>query len=238
MRKILFNDKYGLTDAVLQGRKTMTRRIENGDRFGKLTVIGVDHKGEDRKWYYRCKCDCGNTTIVRSNALTSGNTRSCGCQKGYRHTHHKSKTRLYGIWVGMRDRCLNKNNKAFERYGGRNIDVCEEWKNSFLEFEKWALAHGYAENLSLDRINVNGNYSPSNCRWATAQEQADNKRSNILITIDKITHNLQQWCDIYNINRSTVITRVRTCGWSYEKAITTPVRKHKQYKKRNESNSI
>lgn len=235
MKKICFNDKFGLTAAVLQGSKTMTRKIENGDRFGKLTVIGVDHKGDDRKWYYKCQCDCGNTTIVRSNALTSGNTQSCGCQKGHRDSHHKSKTRLYGIWIGMRDRCNNIKNNAYDRYGGRGIIVCDEWQDNYLEFEKWALSNGYADNLSIDRINVNGNYSPSNCRWATAQEQADNKRSNILITIGKKTHNLQQWCDIYSINRSTVNTRVRTCGWSYKKAITTPIRKHKQYKKRNGS---
>lgn len=238
MKKLFFNDKYGLTAAVLDGKEAMKRRIENGDRFGKLTVIGVEHKGNDRKWYYKCKCDCGNTTVVRSNALTTGNTKSCGCSKGNHGTHKKSKNRLYHIWIGMRERCNNKKNNAYDRYGGRGIVVCDEWQDNYLEFEKWALSNGYADNLSIDRINVNGNYSPSNCRWATAQEQADNKRSNILITIGKITHNLQQWCDIYNITRSTVNTRVRVCGWSYKKAIITPIRKHKQYKKRNESNSI
>lgn len=236
MQKIMFNDRR-----IKYPQKSHPRKDVHdltGRKFGNLTVLSRHHIGYDRRWYYECQCECGNISIVRSNALISGNTQSCGCQKGHRDSHHKSKTRLYGIWIGMRDRCLNKNNKAYERYGGRSIIVCEEWKNSFLDFEKWALAHGYAENLSLDRIDVNGNYSPNNCRWASPQEQADNKRNNILITIDCETHNLQQWCDIYNINRSTVNTRVRMCGWDYEKAITTPARSHKQYKQRHEDDSI
>ena len=225
MKKIMFNDSVSLTQAVLEGRKTMTRRIEEGQKFGILTVVCKDHKGSDRKWYYRCRCDCGNITIVRSNALTSGNTKSCGCQKGNHNTHHLSKTRLYGIWIGMRDRCNNTKNPAYERYGGKGVVVCDEWEKDFMVFRDWSLRNGYKNNLSIDRIDVNGNYEPSNCRWATAKQQADNKTCNILITIDGRTQNLQQWCDEYGIKRSTVNTRVIQCGWDYVRAITTPIRK-------------
>lgn len=204
----------------------------SGNKFGMLTVLSKDHKGNDRKWYYKCQCDCGNITVVRSNALTSGNTQSCGCQKGRRNTHHLSKKRLYRIWIGMRDRCNNVNNHAYERYGGKGVIVCKEWNDDFMLFKDWALQNGYNDNLSIDRIDVNGNYEPFNCRWATAQEQADNKTSNILITIGSKTQDLQQWCNKYGIKRSTVNTRVLQCGWDYEKAITTPVRGHKPYKKR------
>ncbi len=233
MKKILFSDRYGLTQAVLEGQKTMARRIEAGQRFGMLTVVCKDHKGSDGKWYYKCQCDCGNTAIVRSNALTTGNTKSCGCQKGNRHTHHLSKTRLYGIWVGMRDRCNNPRNPAYVRYGGKGVCVCKDWDCDFFSFRKWALQNGYSAELSIDRIDVNGNYEPSNCRWATAKEQADNKTCNILITIGDRTQNLQQWCDEYGIKRNTVNTRVRLCGWDYERAITTPIRSHKEYNTRN-----
>ena len=132
----------------------------------------------------------------------------------------------------MRNRCNNPNNPCYNRYGGRGISVCYEWDADFEEFCKWSLSHGYNAFLSLDRKDNNLGYNPSNCRWATAQEQADNKRSNILITINGTTMDLQQWCNHYSINRSTVNTRVNICGWSYIDAITTPVRAHKQYKQR------
>ena len=243
MRKIMFSDRFGLTKAVLEGRKTMTYPQKShprndvkdlsGQKFGMLTVLNRDHKGDDRNWYYKCQCDCGNIVIVRANALTRGNTKSCGCLKARRNTHHLSKTRLYGIWLGMRDRCNNPKNYAYERYGGRGVSICEDWNLDFFSFRQWALQNGYNDELSIERIDVNGNYEPSNCRWATAQEQADNKTCNILITIGDRTQNLQQWCDEYGIKRSTVNTRVRLCGWDYERAITTPIRSHKEYKTRN-----
>ena len=229
-----------------EDRKTLTKRVEHpekshprtgisdlsGKKFGMLTVLSRDHKGNDRKWYYKCLCDCGNIVVVRSNALTCGNTKSCGCKKGKRNTHHLSKTRIYRIWVNMKDRCNNISNPSYERYGGKGVIVCEEWRNDFFAFKNWAFQHGYNECLSIDRIDMNGNYEPSNCRWATAQEQADNKTNNIRITIDGKTQDLQQWCNEYGIKRSTVNTRVLLCGWDYERAITTPVRGHKTYKKR------
>ena len=139
-----------------------------GQRFGRLTVL----ERTELKWL--CKCDCGNKKIVAGGHLVSGDTKSCGC---LRIKHGMRNTRLYSIWHGMKERCYNTKHKFYKHYGGRGIKVCEEWKNDFQTFADWALSHGYADNLTIDRIDVNGNYEPSNCQWATNAEQQRNKRN-------------------------------------------------------------
>lgn len=134
-----------------------------------------------------------------------------------------TKTRIHSIYKGMKDRCRYKTNDNYMRYGGRGIKVCEEWLSDFMNFYNWAINNGYKDNLTLDRIDSNGNYEPSNCRWLTYKEQANNTRRNNYITYNNETHSLTEWAEILGIKRSTLSNRIVTKHWSIEKAFTTPL---------------
>ena len=199
------------------------RKLANdltGKKFGKLEVIGVHDTGS-RKTYYVCQCDCGNIKVVRADALISGATKSCGCIKKEHdkinltanHKHKMSGTRIYETWQDMKRRCYNKQNARYDRYGGRGITVCDEWLNNFQSFYDWAISNGYSDDLTIDRIDNDGNYEPSNCRWSTAKEQCNNRGSNINITIGNATKSLMCWCEIFNVDYKKVYARYKRNGY-------------------------
>lgn len=199
-----------------------------GMKFGRLTVISrAPNKKNHTKW--NCICECGNSAIVDAYALTKGLTRSCGCLASETaakllSTHGYSKTKLYSVYKAMRARCENPNTKHYEDYGGRGIFVCNEWKSNRVSFFKWAEENGYHEGLSIDRIDVDGNYEPSNCRWITMQEQQLNKRTNRILTINGVSKPCKCWADEAHISDKTLDKRLRL-GWNNYDAVFKPIKK-------------
>lgn len=202
-----------------------------GKRFGRLTVIEQSDDTEPGRPRYLCRCDCGNERVVRGISLRKGDTQSCGCIKKERakalsesHIKHgKTKTRLYRIWFSMRRRCYKSTSPDYARYGGRGITVCDEWKDSFQAFYEWSVANGYLENLTIDRIDNEGDYSPQNCRWVNAEVQNNNTRRNYYITHDGETLTLAQWAKKCGINKNTLYSRLTKYGWSIERALLKEV---------------
>ncbi len=188
-----------------------------GIKKNRLTFISFDHihytpKGKKIP-YWLCKCDCGNTIIVSSKDVVGGHTKSCGCfQKEQaskaQKVHGESNTRLYYIWENMRKRCYNKRSTKYKDYGARGIIVCDEWKDDYQAFSIWAKENGYKDSLTIDRIDVNGNYEPSNCRWATPEQQADNKRNNHKIEINGEIFTPKQLSEMYSIPIKTIYQRI------------------------------
>lgn len=205
-----------------------------GMRYGRLTVIslGEPTKSGQKRWL--CKCDCGNFTNVYGSDLGK-KTNSCGCLMRERmrvarnnFKHGKINTRIYRLWGGIKRRCYNKSVDSYEHYGGIGIKMCDEWKNDFNAFYEWAIANGYKDDLTIDRIDYNGNYEPSNCRWVTQLEQQNNKRNNHYITYNGETHTAAEWSRIVGGScRHTILSRLKN-GWSIEKALTTPVKKRRE----------
>lgn len=189
-------------------------------KYGMLTVLREVYRDKKSNVYVLCKCDCGAEKVVRLGSLKRGEIKSCGCYnkkvaserfKGnkFGFTHGFSKTRLYRIWLAMKHRCANPNSDRFDDYGGRGIKVCNEWFGSFEVFRDWAIAHGYSDSLTIDRIDVNGDYTPENCRWITNDEQQNNRRNNHFVEYDGVRYTLAQLSRKLNVPDSTLWYRLK-----------------------------
>lgn len=210
----------------------MSRLIDlTGQRFSRLIVLehcGFDKRGES---IWKCKCDCGNEKNVLSSNLRGGKVKSCGCyatevKTKHGKARHNNRSRLYVIWWDIKSRTTKPNNEKYKYYGGRGIEMCNEWKNDFVSFQNWALENGYADNLTIDRIDVNGNYEPSNCRWITRAEQLNNRRNSRIIEYNGRKQTAKQWADEIGINYKTLLHRLDKLD--PEEAFTKPVKKRKR----------
>ena len=182
----------------------------SGKKFGRLTAIQPSckkTKSHDKYWEFRC--DCGKKMTAFKGSVITGNTKSCGClqreagkRQGKKNMKHgMNPPRLYHIWNNMKQRCFSVNHDAYKDYGMRGISVCDEWRNDFGAFREWAFANGYANTLTIDRIDVNGNYEPSNCRWIDISGQMQNQRKTIKIN----GVSLKKWCRDHGVNYANVM---------------------------------
>lgn len=189
-----------------------------GKKFGRLTVVEVLPERKHNKKVYKCACECGNYANVVASKLIAGYTKSCGCLKHdvlmQRNIKHgKAHTRLYTIYKGMKQRCYNKKDQTYKYYGSRGIVVCSEWLNDFMTFYNWAISNGYQDDLTIDRIDVDGNYEPYNCRWISSEAQHSNMRTNIKLVYNNKTQTIKQWSKELDTNYRTMLRRYHK-GWS------------------------
>ena len=196
-----------------------------GRKIGRLLVV---ERACNDKWggaYWVCRCNCGNYVVVRGSRLANGTTSSCGCfgdeVRLEPKSHGMSKTRIHHTWTAMKQRCLNKKDPSYNRYGGRGIKVCDEWID-FESFYKWAIDNGYREDLTIDRIDVDGDYTPENCRWTTRKVQNNNTSRNHYITYNGETKTVSEWAETQKLNKQTLRKRLSS-GWDIEKSLNEPV---------------
>ena len=208
-----------------------------GQKFGRLTVVKYAGKTKDHKSKWECKCECGNRQIVRAAALKQGGVKSCGCLandarkengkkmrgvKSSQYKHGLSGSRINGIYRSIKERCKNKNNPAYNHYGGRGIRICAEWDSDFSKFYEWSMANGYSPELTIDRIDNDGDYAPENCRWVSMRVQQNNRSNNVRITYNNETHTLSEWAGITGISKSALYHRYAR-GWPADKMLVVPV---------------
>lgn len=180
-----------------------------GQKFGRLTAVRIDHQEKDYRYCWLFKCDCGGEIVARKSDVVGGRVKFCNKCKYEKQTKHAKKgTRLYAVWNSMKQRCLNKNHKSYKQYGGRGIKVCKDWLE-FMPFYDWAMANGYDETAdfmqcTIDRIDVNGNYEPNNCRWVNQKKQGENTRTVHKIEYNGETHCLSEWARILKIERKAL----------------------------------
>ena len=226
----------------------------SGQEFGRLFTVGYagtmrSKSGRSLGPSYVCICSCGKQLIVRGASLLNGNSKSCGCMRtetlkrmgkesiqkilanpkwrGH-HVHDGRRTELYSHWCAMKARCNNKNSANWHSYGGRGIKVCDEWQ-TFPAFRDWAMANGYKDGLTIDRIDNDKGYEPSNCRWVTMKQQSRNTSRNLYFTIDGVRKSFSEWCEEYNVPSRAIYQRLKR-GWEIEEALEIPLRITKRSK--------
>lgn len=190
-----------------------------GKKFGRLTVMSYAHTLKKRSWW-NCVCECGGTKIANGHELVRGDTKSCGCIRGVANTRHGEskgkKTKEYRTWKGIRTRCQNTNHHKYPIYGGRGIKLCDRW--SLYENFLADMGRAPGPDYSIERDEVNGNYEPGNCRWATATEQMNNTRRNVFYTVNGERKTLTQWCRELGLKYWATRARIAN-GWTIEEAL-------------------
>ena len=227
-------------DNLRKGAATKCKKCQKpnliGQRFNHFLVLS---RGEDKirkngkhvvQW--KCQCDCGNIRYLSTTELKSNRWKSCGCMHDYYSrinniTHGDSHKRLHNTWLGMKARCFNEGDYHYKWYGGRGISMYQQWVNSYESFKEWALSNGYNDMLTIDRINPDGDYEPSNCRWVDMKVQNNNRRNNRKIKAFGMELTIGRWSEKTGINASTIRSRIDRSGYSPEKALTTPIIKHR-----------
>ena len=192
------------------------KRLElEGKSFGMLKVLSRADNSSKCRVLWNCQCLCGNKSLVSSTDLTNGHTKSCGCLK---KKHGFTGTRLYNIYKSMKQRCYRHNCKDYKNYGARGIKICDDWLNNPLCFFNWAMANGYEESLTIDRINNDGDYEPSNCRWSTILTQSNNRRSSVIINHNGLGKTLAEWSRVFGIHPATLWSRINS-GLNFEDCV-------------------
>jgi hypothetical protein len=200
-----------------------------GKRFGKLEVVEFSRMAKHSIAMVNVNCDCGCKKEIRLASLKSGRVVSCGCYKlnTYKERklkHHGKGTDLYNIWCSIKQRCQSESCKSYPAYGGRGIDICQEWSDDFSIFRRWCKSNGYKKGLSIDRIDNDKGYYPDNCRWTNIFIQANNTRRNIFWTHSGERKTISEWARSVGIESRTLHDRVYKLGWEIDKALTTKVR--------------
>ena len=202
-----------------------------GSDFGYWHVVSRAPNDKDGNTYWNCQCVCGTERVISGHNLRRGYTTNCGCmtKKLLSESHIKhggssiyatsENTKLYKVWNSMRSRCKNETSQSYSYYGGRGINICEEWDNSFEAFRKWSLDNGYKIGLTIDRINVNGDYCPENCRWVDRVTQANNTTRTRYVTYNGETRTIKEWSEITGINYNTLVGRLYRYHWPVEDAL-------------------
>lgn len=189
-------------------------KVKTGDRYGRLAIVDEIVRREKGR-FFLCQCDCGSESVVRLGHLRNGHTKSCGCLQSEAivttaTTHGLYSHPLHSVWAGMKQRCNDKNDQSYERYGGRGIAVCQKWNKSFKAFHSWGIANGYQKGLTIERVDNNGSYEPSNCMWIPQSEQSKNTRRCIHIEVNGVSfQTLTDAANYFNVNINTAYARLK-----------------------------